>query len=62
LAVLQHGQSSKYLSVVRIAKYAEWRWLDRVEVWPNMHPSVSLTAQTFALLKMATYVAMKIPT
>jgi hypothetical protein len=26
LAVLQHGQSSKYLYVVRIAKYAEWRW------------------------------------
>jgi hypothetical protein len=43
LAVLQHGQSSKYLSVVRIAKHAEWRWLHRVEVWPNMHPSVSLT-------------------
>ena len=43
LAVLQHGQSSKYLSVVRIAKHAEWRWLHMVEVWPNMHPSVSLT-------------------
>jgi hypothetical protein len=29
------GQSSKFLSVVR--------WPHRVEVWPNMHPSVSLT-------------------
>jgi hypothetical protein len=43
LAVLQHGQSSKYLSVVRIAKHAEWRWPHRVEDWLNMHPSVSLT-------------------
>jgi hypothetical protein len=48
LAALQHGQSSKYLSVVRLPKHAEWRWPQRSLA---KHASLSVANLTLNLLR-----------